>query len=98
MGEPVTRSGLVEHLDADVAAAAADLIASGATHFFQIRSAGGAVADVDPDATAYAGRSANFSVVAFGASRRLDAAWEPLQRHVSGLYLRGRPRRGRSGA
>ena len=87
-GEPVTRSGLVAHLDADVAAAAADLVASGATYFFQIRSAGGAVADVDPDATAYAGRSANFSVVAFGGSRRrLDAAWEPLQRHVTGLYL-----------
>ena len=57
-------------------------------YFFQIRSVGGAVADVPDDATAYAHRSANFSVVAFGASRaRLDAAWVDLSAHYQGLYL-----------
>jgi FAD/FMN-containing dehydrogenase len=46
------------------------------------------VADVPDDATAYAHRSANFSVVAFGASRdRLDAAWAELATHFRGLYL-----------
>ena len=39
------------------------------------------------EATAYANRSANFSVVAFGSSKRLDAAWDELASHYSGLYL-----------
>lgn len=86
-GEPVTRSGLVEHLTADVAAAAARLIHGGESYFFQIRSVGGAAGDVDPDATAYAHRSANFSVVAFGSSRpRLDAQWAELEPFVTGIY------------
>ena len=87
-GDPVARSGLIEHLTPEFCAAAAGLIASGAVYFFQIRSVGGAVADVPDDATAYAHRSANFSVVAFGASRaRLDAAWDDLASHYQGLYL-----------
>jgi alkanesulfonate monooxygenase SsuD/methylene tetrahydromethanopterin reductase-like flavin-dependent oxidoreductase (luciferase family) len=87
-GDPVARSGLIEHLTPEFCAAAARLIASGAVYFFQIRSVGGAVADVPDDATAYAHRSANFSVVAFGGSRaRLDAAWVDLAGHYQGLYL-----------
>jgi alkanesulfonate monooxygenase SsuD/methylene tetrahydromethanopterin reductase-like flavin-dependent oxidoreductase (luciferase family) len=87
-GEPVARSGLIEHLTPEFAAAAAELIRSGTVYFFQVRSVGGAVADVPSDATAYAHRSANFSVVAFGSSRdRLDEAWERLAPHFSGLYL-----------
>jgi alkanesulfonate monooxygenase SsuD/methylene tetrahydromethanopterin reductase-like flavin-dependent oxidoreductase (luciferase family) len=87
-GDPVARSGLIEHLTPEFAKAAASLIQSGVVYFFQIRSVGGAVADVPADATAYAHRSANFSVVAFGASRsRLDAAWEDLASHYTGLYL-----------
>jgi alkanesulfonate monooxygenase SsuD/methylene tetrahydromethanopterin reductase-like flavin-dependent oxidoreductase (luciferase family) len=87
-GDPAARSGLIEHLTPEFCAAAARLIASGAVYFFQVRSVGGAVADVPADATAYAHRSANFSVVAFGASRpRLDTAWEGLAPHFTGLYL-----------
>ncbi|MEL4319277.1 LLM class flavin-dependent oxidoreductase [Leifsonia sp. YIM 134122] len=87
-GEPTSRSGLLEHVDADFAGAAAELISGGAVHFFQIRAAGGAVGDVAPDATAYAHRSANFSVVAIGSSReRVDAAWDQLLDHFTGLYL-----------
>ncbi len=87
-GDPVARSGLIEHITPEFAAAAERLIRSGVVYFFQIRSVGGAVADVPPDATAYAHRSANFSVVAFGASKdRLDAAWEDLGSHFTGLYL-----------
>ncbi len=87
-GEPVARSGLTEHITPEFAAAVAGLIESGASYFFQIRSVGGAVRDVDPDATAYAGRSANFSVVAFGADRaRLNTEWDRLRGHFSGLYL-----------
>jgi FAD/FMN-containing dehydrogenase len=87
-GDPVARSGLIEHLTPAFAAAAERLIRSGTVYFFQIRSVGGAVADVPSDATAYAHRSANFSVVAFGSSKqRLDAAWEDLAAHFAGLYL-----------
>ncbi len=87
-GEVVARSALAEHLTPAFARAAADLLAGGAVHWFQIRSVGGAVADVDPDATAYAHRSANFSIVAMGSSAaRVDAAWAGLRPHVDGLYL-----------
>lgn len=87
-GQPASRSGLLDYVDADFADAASRLIHSGAVHFFQIRAAGGAVADIAPDATAYAHRSANFSVVAIGADHeRVDAAWDRLQGHFSGLYL-----------
>ncbi|GAA0807577.1 LLM class flavin-dependent oxidoreductase [Spirilliplanes yamanashiensis] len=87
-GEPVTRSALVTHLTPEFAAAAAALLAGGAAHWFQIRTVGGAVADVPPDHTAYAHRSANFSVIAMGADAgRLDAAWAGLAPHVDGLYL-----------
>jgi FAD/FMN-containing dehydrogenase len=87
-GEPVARSGLLDHITPEFAGIAEQLIQSGTTYFFQIRSVGGAVADIDPDATAYANRSANFSVVAFGASAaRMNAAWEELHDHFDGLYL-----------
>ncbi|GAA2234738.1 LLM class flavin-dependent oxidoreductase [Herbiconiux moechotypicola] len=87
-GEPAARSGLVEHITPEFAAAIARLLESGAVYFFQIRSVGGAVSDVDPSATAYANRSANFSVIAFGSDRsRLDALWDELAPHFSGLYL-----------
>lgn len=88
MGEPLSRSGLIEHITPAFAQAAERLVQSGASYFFQIRSVGGAVSDVDPDATAYAHRSANFSVVAFGASpSRIEATWPDLHDHFEGLYL-----------
>ena len=87
-GEPSARSGLIEHVTPDFAAAAARLIQSGVVYFFQIRSVGGAVSGVDPDATAYGNRSANFSVTAFGANgERLDTAWDEVYGHFDGLYL-----------
>jgi alkanesulfonate monooxygenase SsuD/methylene tetrahydromethanopterin reductase-like flavin-dependent oxidoreductase (luciferase family) len=86
-GEPVGHSGLVNHITPAFAADAARLIRSGAAYFFQIRSVGGAVADVPPEATAYANRAANFQVDAFGSRRRLDPMWEPLREHFDGMYL-----------
>lgn len=66
---------------------AARLVRSGQTYFFQIRALGGATVDVPADATAFAHRTANFSVVAFGASRRrLDAVWDAMHHHFTGLY------------
>jgi hypothetical protein len=87
-GEPVTRSALADHLTPELAKDAATLVRSGQTYFFQIRSLGGASADVPAGATAFAGRSANFSLVAFGGSReRLNRAWDLLHPHFSGTYL-----------
>ncbi|KAJ8145263.1 hypothetical protein OY671_001636 [Metschnikowia pulcherrima] len=87
-GEPVSRSGSSEHLTPEASARLAGLVASGDTYFFQIRSTGGAASDVPADATAYAHRSANFSVVAMGASRsRLDARWDALADVFDGMYL-----------
>jgi hypothetical protein len=88
MGEPLARSGLLDHISPEFAQQAERLVLSGASYFFQIRSVGGAVADVDPDATAYAHRSANFSVVAMGSSpARLESIWPSLYEHFDGLYL-----------
>jgi alkanesulfonate monooxygenase SsuD/methylene tetrahydromethanopterin reductase-like flavin-dependent oxidoreductase (luciferase family)/FAD/FMN-containing dehydrogenase len=87
-GEPASRSGLLEHITPEFARAAARMLETGAVYFFQIRAVGGAVADVDPEATAYAHRSANFSVVALGSRHeRLDAVWDELIDHFRGLYL-----------
>jgi hypothetical protein len=87
-GEPHFRSGLVEHITPEFAAATVEMLATGVVPFFQLRAVGGAVADVPEDATAYAHRSANFSVVALGGDeRRLDAAWHAVREHISGMYL-----------
>lgn len=85
-GEPRSRSGLLEHITPEFADAAAHLITSGVSQFFQIRSTGGAASDVPSDATAYAHRDANFSVVAMG-SQQLDREWDTLRAHFDGLYL-----------
>lgn len=87
-GEPVARSGLLTHITPEFAAAAARLIESGATYFFQIRATGGAASDIAADATAYAHRSANFSVTAMGSRREhLDREWETLYPYFEGMYL-----------
>ncbi|MGW6130907.1 LLM class flavin-dependent oxidoreductase [Cellulomonas sp. NPDC055163] len=86
-GEPVSRSSLVEHVTPELATDLERLVRGGAVHFFQIRSAGGAVNDVPADATAYAHRSAGFSLVAMGSERdRVDRLWDAMAHHWSGLY------------
>ncbi|GAA5034059.1 LLM class flavin-dependent oxidoreductase [Microbacterium fluvii] len=88
VGEPVSRSGLVDTVTPSFASGVERMLDSGATYFFQIRSVGGAVADVAEDATAYAHRAANFSVVAFGQQgAALDAAWDAIAQESRGLYL-----------
>jgi len=88
-GEPLARSALVEHITPEFARDAARFIESGSTFFFQIRAVGGAIQDVDPDDTAYANRSANFSVAAMGSERNnTSARWDTLlMPYASGLYL-----------
>ncbi len=87
-GEPVSRSGLVTDLTPEVAAASARLLTSGAVHWFQIRSMGGAIADVAPDATAFAHRDAGFSITVMGANaQRVDQWWDQLRPLLRGVHL-----------
>ncbi|MFB6611235.1 LLM class flavin-dependent oxidoreductase [Agromyces sp. NPDC056379] len=88
-GEPTARTGIIGRITPSFAADAARFIASGATYFFQLRAVGGAVHDVPADATAFAHRSAEFSVVAFGSSRhRTSEHWNELMApHFSGAYV-----------
>jgi FAD/FMN-containing dehydrogenase len=86
--EPRVRSGLVEHLTPELSAALSSLVRSGDSYLLSIRAVGGAISDVAEDATAYAHRSANFSVSAFGSHPdRFTEAWDALAEHFSGLYL-----------
>lgn len=82
------RNGLVEHLDTEVARRLSDVLDSGAD-LLQIRSTGGAVHDVPPDATAYAHRHQNFDVAVMNAhpGERLDRAWEHARERMDGMYL-----------
>lgn len=87
-GEPVARSVFTREITPEFASASADLIRSGASHFYQIRTVGGAVADVPADATAYAHRDATFSLTVMGANaERLDRWFDPVRRQGDGLYL-----------
>jgi hypothetical protein len=87
-GEPASRSGLVEHISRGFAEEIERMLLSGATHFLQFRSVGGAVSDVPEAATAYAGRSASFSVAAIsGSARRIDPAWDLVRPHLVGGYV-----------
>lgn len=88
-GEPLARSGLLHRMTPEFARDAARFIESGATYFFQIRSLGGAVADVPADATAFAHRDAGYSIAAMGSSRNdTDRRWEELLApHFDGAYL-----------
>ncbi|GAA1999498.1 LLM class flavin-dependent oxidoreductase [Microbacterium ulmi] len=87
-GEPHARSALLEHITPAFARDAVAMLDAGGSYFLQFRAVGGAVADVPEDETAYSTRSANFSVIAFGANPdRLDATWEPVRGHARGMYL-----------
>jgi hypothetical protein len=88
-GEPTARSGLIGRLTPEFARDAARFLDSGATSFFQLRAVGGAVHDVPAEATAFAHRSSEFSVVAFGSNRQhTTERWrELIGPHVDGAYL-----------
>ena len=87
-GEPVARSAFAREITPGFASASADLLYRGAAHWYQIRTVGGAVADVASDATAYAHRDANFSLTVMGTNaQRVDEWFEPIRRQSDGLYL-----------
>ena len=87
-GEPVGRSGLLNAITPALGAEIAALLRSGSVHLVQLRSLGGATADVPPDATAFAHREAQFQVNALGAdAREVDRHWARIRPHLGGIYL-----------
>jgi FAD/FMN-containing dehydrogenase len=87
-GEPVGRSGLLNGITPEFALEAAALLRSGSVHLFQLRSLGGAMADVLPDATAFAHRQAQFPVNALAVdAREVDRYWDRIRPHLDGIYL-----------
>jgi alkanesulfonate monooxygenase SsuD/methylene tetrahydromethanopterin reductase-like flavin-dependent oxidoreductase (luciferase family)/FAD/FMN-containing dehydrogenase len=83
-----SRSALVDHIDTDTAGVVAGLFDRGDTSYFQIRAVGGAVNDVRADATAYAHRTQNFSLIVLlrhGHEERVAEDWAKVP--ANGLYL-----------
>ena len=82
-------SGLVDHIDETTGRALAAHLASDGVDLVMLRSVGGAINDVAEDATAYAHRHQNFSVmsVSMTGGEPFDAAWDPVYRLMDGLYL-----------
>jgi alkanesulfonate monooxygenase SsuD/methylene tetrahydromethanopterin reductase-like flavin-dependent oxidoreductase (luciferase family) len=86
--DPLLSNGLAVHLTPELNEGLAAGLRSGATVLTGIRAVGGAVNDVDPQATAYAHRHQNFNVSSVGASpRQFRGHWDELRPHLDGLYL-----------
>jgi hypothetical protein len=100
--DPLFSNGFAVHLTPELnEGIAAGLRGAGlrgaATPFVAIRAVGGAVNDVDPDATAYPHRHQNFNVSSVGADAgRFRALWDELRPHLdarSGCTTRSPARR-----
>ena len=86
--EPLLSNGLAVHLEPELNEGIAAGLRSGVAPWVAIRTVGGAVNDVDPDATAYAHRHQNFNVSSVGGDAgRFHAHWDELRPHLDGLYL-----------
>ncbi|QJU55205.1 LLM class flavin-dependent oxidoreductase [Herbiconiux sp. KACC 21604] len=87
-GEPHGHSGLVRHLDHDVAVKLTALLSSRSSFIVSIRSAGGAVAHQSTDAAAYAWRDANFLIAMLGSGTgEVEQRWAELVPALEGMYL-----------
>lgn len=87
-GEPIGRSGLLNGITPTFALEAAALLRSGSVQLFQLRSLGGATADVPSDATAFAHRQAQFAVNALAVdASEVDRHWDRIRPHLDGIYL-----------
>jgi Berberine and berberine like len=80
--------GCSNKITAAFATEVAALLRSGSVPFLQVRTLGGATADVSPDATAFAHREAQFQVNVLGAAGgALDGNWARIRPHLDGIYL-----------
>src|SRR5580700_3318357 len=86
--EPLLSNGLTVHLEPELNEGIAAGLRSGVAPWVAIRAVGGAVNDVDPDATAYEHRHQNFNVSSMGGDAgRFHTHWDELRPHLDGLYL-----------
>jgi alkanesulfonate monooxygenase SsuD/methylene tetrahydromethanopterin reductase-like flavin-dependent oxidoreductase (luciferase family) len=86
--DPLISNGLAMQLSPELNEGIAAGLHSGVAPWIAIRAVGGAVNDVDPDATAYAHRYQNFNVSSVGGDpERFHAHWDELRQHLDGLYL-----------
>lgn len=86
---PDVRCGLATHLTPGIAVAVSRLLVPGTALTVQVKAVGGAVNDVDADATSYAHRHQNFCLIAIGLPGnrdRLWSAWNQLYPALDGLY------------
>ena len=89
-GLDASRSGLVQHVSPQVAQGMEAMLDNREAQFVQIRAVGGAVNDLPADATAYAHRHQNFSLLAASTASReaaLDRGWSRIKPFVDGMYL-----------
>jgi alkanesulfonate monooxygenase SsuD/methylene tetrahydromethanopterin reductase-like flavin-dependent oxidoreductase (luciferase family) len=87
---PLISSGLAEHLTPELSEQLALGLRTRVASWLSIRSVGGAVNDIDPEATAYAHRHQNFSITSVGLASREDdflRHWDDLRPHLNGLYF-----------
>ena len=83
------RDVLVDHADVELGTAAEEALSHRTTGLVELRSLGGAVADVDPAATAWAGRHQEVLAASWVHPRGADAeddAFAPLRRLGTGAY------------
>jgi len=86
--EPLISNGFAVHLTPELNAGIATGLGNGATSWIAIRAVGGAVNDMDPDATAYAHRHQSFNISSVGQdSERFHGHWDELRRYLDGLYI-----------
>ncbi|GGT15893.1 FAD-binding oxidoreductase [Streptomyces chromofuscus] len=86
-----TTNGLMTDITPDAARAIVGAVSGPTPALFQMRSLGGAVADVDPSATAWAHRRQRFLVIASSfppyGREALAEAWRPVAEHTDGAYV-----------
>jgi alkanesulfonate monooxygenase SsuD/methylene tetrahydromethanopterin reductase-like flavin-dependent oxidoreductase (luciferase family) len=86
--DPLISNGFAVHLTPELSEGLAAGLGSGAAFLVAIRAVGGAVNDLDSQATAYAHRHQNFNVSSVGAhSGRFSRHWDQLRPALDGLYL-----------
>lgn len=89
LDEPLVSNGFATRFGPELGELIDDGLRSGVAPLLTIRSVGGAVNDLDREATAYAHRDANFNVSsALGSSApEFHRYWDELRPHLDGLYI-----------
>jgi alkanesulfonate monooxygenase SsuD/methylene tetrahydromethanopterin reductase-like flavin-dependent oxidoreductase (luciferase family) len=86
--DPLFSNGFAVHLTPELTEGIEAGLETSAAFLVAVRAVGGAVNDVDPQATAFAHRHQNFNVSSVGANpERFRRYWDQLRPALDGLYL-----------